>query len=66
MNGYDYWKTLTLETIINFVECGTNVKITEKQVENTVLNLLNDDELWQTIDFAIINAINKNSNGERI
>lgn len=62
----DYWKNVLLETIINFTECGKDIKITKKQIDNIIEDLFNDDKLWEEIDFALINAINENSLGEKI
>lgn len=66
VSSTDYWKNVLLETIINFIECGRDIKITKKQIDNIIEDLFNDDKLWEEIDFAVINAINKNSLGEKI
>lgn len=62
----DYWKNVLLGTIINFIECGKDIKITKKQIDNIIEDLFNDDKLWEEIDFALIDAINENSLGEKI
>lgn len=62
----DYWKNVLLGTIINFIECGKDIKITKKQIDNIIEDLFNDDRLWEEIDFALIDAINENSLGEKI
>ena len=62
----DYWKSMLLGTIINFIECGKDIKITEKQIDNIIEDLFNDDKLWEEIDFALIDAINENLLGEKI
>lgn len=64
VDGFEYWKELILGTITNFSRGGIAIKITEKQIENAVADLFNDDKLWQEIDMALINAINNNSSGE--
>lgn len=66
VSSTDYWKNVLLETIINFIECGRDIKITKKQIDNIIEDLFNDDKLWEEIDFAVINAINENSLGEKI
>lgn len=66
VSSTDYWKNILLETIINFIECGRDIKITKKQIDNIIEDLFNDDKLWEEIDFAVINAINENSLGEKI
>lgn len=66
VSSTDYWKNVLLETIINFIECGKDIKITKKQIDNIIEDLFNDDKLWEEIDFALINAINENSLGEKI
>lgn len=66
VSSTDYWKNILLETIINFIECGRDIKITKKQIDNIIEDLFNDDKLWEEIDFAVINAINENSLGKKI
>lgn len=66
VSSTDYWKNVLLGTIINFIECGKDIKITKKQIDNIIEDLFNDDKLWEEIDFALINAINENSLGEKI
>lgn len=66
VSSTDYWKNILLETIINFIECGRDIKITKKQIDNIIEDLFNDDKLWEEIDFAVINAINENSLGGKI
>ena len=39
----DYWKSMLLGTIINFIECGKDIKITEKQIDNIIEDLFNDE-----------------------
>lgn len=56
VNGSDYWKSIILETIIN---CGINVNVTEQDFEDMASEILNDDNLWQEIDNAVIDIIKK-------
>ena len=56
VNGSDYWKSMILETIIN---CGINVNVTEQDFEDMASEILNDDNLWQEIDNAVIDIIKK-------
>lgn len=56
VNGSDYWKSIILGTIIN---CGINVNVTEQDFEDMVNEILNNDNLWQEIDNAVIDIIKK-------
>ena len=56
IDGNSYWKALILGTIIN---CGIEVNVTEQDFEDMASEILNDDNLWQEIDNAVIDIIKK-------
>lgn len=58
-NGQDYWKYTILEHLINnFEEKNINkLNITEEKIDNMVNNIMENDNLWQEIDYAIEDAI---------
>lgn len=51
-----YWKALILGTIIN---CGINVNVTEQDFEDMANEILNNDNLWQEIDNAVMDIVEK-------
>ena len=58
-NGEDFWKAIILKHLINNFE-EKNIKslnITEEKIENMVYNIMENDGLWQEIDYAVENAI---------
>lgn len=60
-NGEDYWKLVILEYLINNFEEKNinNLNITEEKINNMVDNIMEDDNLWQEIDYTIEDAIEK-------
>ena len=58
-NGEDYWRLIILEHLINnFEEIDIyNLNITEEKINNMVYNIMENDNLWQEIDYAVENAI---------
>lgn len=65
-NGEDYWRLIILEYLINnqdllkeaFEERDIhNLNITEEKINNMVYNIMENDNLWQEIDYALENAI---------
>lgn len=60
-NGEDYWKYIILEHLINNFEEKSinNLNITEEKINNMVYNIMEDDNLWQEIDYTIEDVIEK-------
>ena len=60
-NGEDYWKLIILEHLINKFEEKdiNNLNITEEKINNMVYNIMEDDNLWQEIDYTIEDVIEK-------
>ena len=58
-NGEDYWRLIILEHLINNFEERDiyNLNITEEKINNMVYNIMENDNLWQEIDYAVENAI---------
>lgn len=58
-NGEDFWKFVILEHLINNFEKKDveSLNITEEKIENMVYNIMENDGLWQEIDYAVENAI---------
>lgn len=58
-NGEDYWRLIILEHLINNFEERDihNLNITEEKINNMVYNIMENDNLWQEIDYALENAI---------
>lgn len=58
-NGEDFWKLVILEHLINNFEKKDveSLNITEEKIENMVYNIMENDGLWQEIDYAVENAI---------
>lgn len=58
-NGQDYWKYIVLEHLINNFEERNikNLNITEEKIDNMVNNIMENDNLWQEIDYATEDAI---------
>lgn len=58
-NGEDFWKVIILQHLINnFEEKDVeSLNITEEKIENMVYNIMENDELWQEIDYAVESAI---------
>lgn len=58
-NGEDYWKYIILEHLINNFEEKSinNLNITEEKINNMVYNIMEDDNLWQEIDYTIEDVI---------
>ena len=58
-NGEDYWRLIILEHLINNFEERDihNLDITEEKINNMVYNIMENDNLWQEIDYATANAI---------
>lgn len=57
-NGEDFWKFVILEHLINFEEKNIeSLNITEEKIDNMVKNIMENDGLWQEIDYAVENAI---------
>ena len=50
VDGRKFWKTLLLEQIVNN---EVNYKLTERDLNNAVENLMNNDIMWQEIDNAL-------------
>lgn len=57
INGYDYWKVLVIERILENEEINKNLKISEEVIDEMVEKLMNDDYMWQEIDYAVENVI---------
>lgn len=57
INGYDYWKVLVIERILENEEINKNLKISENVIDKMVELLMNDDYMWQEIDYAVENVI---------
>ena len=60
-NGADYWKLIILEHLINKFEEKdiNNLNITEEKINNMVYNIMEDDNLWQEIDYTTEDVIEK-------
>lgn len=58
-NGEDFWKCVILEHLINDFEEKNieSLNITEEKIDNMVKNIMENDGLWQEIDYAVGNAI---------
>ena len=58
-NGEDYWKLIILEHLINKFEEKdiNNLNITEEKINNMVYNIMEDDNLWQEIDYTTEDVI---------
>lgn len=58
-NGKDYWKYIILEHLINNFEERDikSLNITEEKIDNMVNNIMENDNLWQEIDYATEDAI---------
>lgn len=58
-NGEDYWRLIILEHLINNFEERDihNLNITEEKINNMVYNIMENDNLWQEVDYALENAI---------
>ena len=57
-NGEDFWKFIILEHLINFEEKNIeSLNITEEKIDNMVRNIMENDQLWSEIDYALENAI---------
>lgn len=59
--GEDYWKLIILEHLINNFEEKdiNNLNITEEKINNMVYNIMEDDNLWQEIDYTLEDVIEK-------
>lgn len=59
--GEDYWKLIILEHLINNFEEKdiNNLNITEEKINNMVYNIMEDDNLWQEIDYTTEDVIEK-------
>lgn len=59
--GEDYWKLIILEHLINKFEEKdiNNLNITEEKINNMVYNIMEDDNLWQEIDYTTEDVIEK-------
>lgn len=59
INGEDYWRLIILKHLINNFEERDihNLNITEEKINNMVYNIMENDNLWQEIDYALENAI---------
>ena len=60
-NGEDYWRLIILEHLINNFEERDiyNLNITEEKINNMAYNIMEDDNLWQEIDYTIEDVIEK-------
>ena len=60
-NGEGFWKVVILEHLINNFEEKNieSLNITEEKIDNMVKNIMGNDGLWQEIDYAVENAIEK-------
>lgn len=58
-NGEGFWKVVILEHLINNFEEKNieSLNITEEKIDNMVKNIMENDGLWQEIDYAVENAI---------
>ena len=58
-NGEEYWKLIILEHLINKFEEKdiNNLNITEEKINNMVYNIMEDDNLWQEIDYTTEDVI---------
>lgn len=56
----DFFKVSVLETLRNFMEVNERqYKVKLADIEKMVTDLINDDDLWNTIDFAVIEKVNE-------
>ena len=56
----DFFKVSVLETLRNFMEVNERqYKVKLVDIEKMVTDLINDDDLWNTIDFAVIEKVNE-------
>lgn len=64
-NGEDYWRLIILEHLINNFEerCMYNSNITEEKINNMVYNIMENESLWDEIDYATNNAIEEETGG---
>lgn len=58
-NGEDFWKVIILEHLINnFEEKDVeSLNITEEKIDNMVKNIMENDQLWSEIDYAVADVI---------
>lgn len=56
-NGTDYWKLLIIEYILNNME--EDFKITEETLNEMAEDILNNDSMWQEIDYTIQDIVTK-------
>lgn len=58
-NGEGFWKVVILEHLINNFEERDieSLNITEEKIDNMVRNIIENDQLWGEIDYAVENAI---------
>ena len=58
-NGEDFWKVIILEHLINNFEEKNieSLNITEEKIDNMVKNIMENDGLWQEIDYAVADVI---------
>lgn len=53
-NGFDFWKYVVMEQLLMREE---EINITEEQIEEIAESIMDNDTIWQEIDFEISNAI---------
>lgn len=53
-NGFDFWKYVVMERLLMREE---EINITEEQIEEIAENIMDNDTLWQEIDYTVSNAI---------
>jgi hypothetical protein len=46
-----------LKDYVDMMADANDIKLTKKQLENIVNNLMNDDYLWETVDDAVCEEI---------
>lgn len=58
-NGEGFWKVVILEHLINNFEERDieSLNITKEKIDNMVRNIIENDQLWGEIDYAVENAI---------
>lgn len=57
-NGEDFWRFVILEHLVNFEEKDIeSLNITEEKIDNMVSNIMANDNLFDEIDCAVVDAI---------
>lgn len=64
-NGEDFWRFVILEHLVNFEEKDIeSLNITEEKIDNMVSNIMANDNLFDEIDCAVVDAIEEETTEE--